>query len=41
MDETNFCAFREYIGDICTWWCWWKNGVCERLTVCKTPPKER
>ena len=39
MDESNFCMFREYHADIGMWYCMWKYGVCERVTVCEKPPK--
>ena len=39
MAKPNFCAFREYRGDICRWWCMWKNGACDRLAKCTQPPK--
>lgn len=41
MDKPNFCYFREYRGDIRMWWCTWKNGSCDRLIPCETPPKVR
>ena len=39
-DKVNFCAFREYHGELGYWWCVLKNGRCERLTVCPNPPRE-
>lgn len=39
MNKSNFCAFREWRGDIGLWWCMWKPGVCDRLTICKALPK--
>lgn len=41
MGMDNFCAFREYIGDVGYWRCIWTNGPCERLTRCKKPPEVR